>query len=415
MEVLEIHLWGEMVGVLSYNRLKRKTYFEYHPSFLKNNLELSPLILPKRKGVMEYDYSPYDSYKGLPEFISDSLPDKFGTDVFQTYLTTQGIPVNEVSPLDRLAYRGNRAMGALEFLPSKSTNTAIDQLNIEILSEVSNQIASSKPIGDFKKEVLYLFELGTSPGGAQPKIIINLNEQGEIFRGDGELKKGETSWLLKFNNAQDDFGLDKGKVEYAYYLMAKKAGININESKLIENKGEQLFMTKRFDRVDAGKLHMQTAMAFARMDWKNKNYSYEDLLKVIQFIHGGMEEKQEIFRRMVFNVLGKNIDDHTKNFSFLMDRTGEWELAPAYDVLFTAKYGYKPFQESHFLTINGKREGVKEEDMLELAKNFNIKQANEIINQVKEGIGEWESIADQLNINKETIDFVQEKLKLTNR
>lgn len=410
MEVLEVQIWNQLVGVLSYDRLKQKTYFEYAPAFLKNNLELSPMVMPKKKGIFEYDYSPYDSYKGLPEFISDSLPDKFGTDVFQTYLQTQGIEVSQVSPLDRLAYRGNRAMGALEFLPSKSTNTSIDQLNIEILGEVSNQIASSQPIGDFKKEVLYLFELGTSPGGAQPKIILNMNKKGEIFRGDIDLKKGETSWLLKFNNQQDDFGLDKGKVEYAYYLMAKEAGINISESKLIQNKKEFLFMTKRFDRVETEKLHMQTAMAFARMDWKNKTYSYADLLKVLQFIGLGLDAKQEIFRRMVFNVLGKNVDDHTKNFSFLMNKEGEWSLAPAYDVLFTAKYGYKPYQESHFLSVNGKRENIQEEDMLAVAKAFNIKHTENIIQEVREALSKWKSTASELNIEKKHIDFIESKI-----
>ena len=413
MNTIEIHIYNELVGVLSYDELKKETYFEYAPSFLKNNIELAPIVLPKRKGVMVFSNNDYNSYKGLPEFISDSLPDKFGTEVIKEYLLNKGIGANDLTPLEKLAYRGNRAMGALEFYPSKQTTLTKDSLDVALLNDLSNKIVNNEEIGRLEDGLVQLFEFGTSPGGAQPKIIVNRSKEGVLFRGDNKLKEGESSWILKFNNAKGDFGKDKGKVEYAYYLMAKAAGISINDSELLDFNGEKLFITKRFDRTNTGeKTHMQTAMAFAKMDWKNRVYGYEDLFKVLQFIGNGQMEKQELFRRMVFNILSKNVDDHTKNFSFLMNKQGEWCLSPAYDLVFTAKYGFSPHLDNHFLSINGKRNDFKLKDVLQLANDFNVKKSKQIIEQVNLALKGWRAIATDLSINEKHINFIEDKINV---
>jgi len=410
MKTLEVHIWNVLVGILSFDRQKQKTYFEYSQEYLDSELELSPIIYPKSKGVTEYDYSTTNSFKGLPAFISDSLPDKFGTEVFYAYLQSKGIKIQEISPLEQLAYRGNRAMGALEFIPSKKMDADKLNFNLSKLSEISNQITNKKLIGNFDKGMFNLFELGTSPGGAQPKILINKDKNGTIFRGDILPTKNQTSWILKFNNPTGDFGIEKGKIEYAYYLMAKKAGIEISKSELIQNNNEELFITQRFDRKNGEKIHMQTAMAFARMDWKSNSFGYEYLFKILQFINADQKDKQELFRRMIFNVLSRNIDDHTKNFSFIMNENGNWKLAPAYDLVFTAKYGFSQPNESHFLSINGKHNNITFKDVETLAKSFSVKRYKEIIDEVNFAVKQWKSIADEINISSENRDFVGSKL-----
>ncbi len=406
MELLEVYIYKNRVGVLSFDG--SKTYFEYDKDFLKNPIELSPLISPKSSAILSYDYPARDSFKGLPEFISDSLPDKFGTDVLDEYLRLQGKSVNELNPLELLSYRGDRAMGALEYVPTQ-VRSKDEQVNLASLNKISQEIGRDEKIGNLTENLLDLFEIGTSPGGAQPKVLIHIDEDGNIFKGDTAPKPSYKSYLLKFNNHYDYFEKDKGKIEYIYYKLAKEAGIRISPSRLLDIGDEKVFITKRFDRENGEKIHMQTVMSFARMDWKNKTYQYEDLFKILQFLGDNQLEKQELFKRMIFNVVYKNVDDHTKNFSLLMDKQGKWSLAPAYDLVFSAKYTFNQ-QPKHFLSVNGKREEITYEDVKKIGEEFHVNKIDDLINQVIEPIKIIELEAKRLEVKEEYVSFILEKI-----
>lgn len=407
MELLEVYIYGNRVGVLSFDG--SKTYFEYDKDFLKSPIELSPLISPKSSAILSYDYPARDSFKGLPEFISDSLPDKFGTDVLDEYLRLQGKSVNELNPLELLSYRGDRAMGALEYIPTQ-VRSKDEQVNLASLNKISQEIGRDEKIGNLSENLLDLFEIGTSPGGAQPKVLIHIDEEGNIFKGDTTPKPSYKSYLLKFNNHYDYFEKDKGKIEYVYYRLAQEAGIQISPSQLLDIGDEKVFITKRFDRENGEKIHMQTVMSFARMDWKNKTYKYEDLFKILQFLGDNQLEKQELFRRMIFNVIYKNVDDHTKNFSLLMDKQGGWSLAPAYDLVFSAKYTFNQ-QPKHFLSVNGKRDEITYQDVRQIAETFHVKNMDEIIDRVIAPSKLIVQEGKQLGIKEEYSSFMMSKIE----
>ena len=259
-----------------------------------------------------------------------------------------------------------------------------------------------------------LFHVGTSPGGAQPKVLINIDkESGDIFRGDNFPNNNQDSWILKFNK---DIGLDsdseRGKIEYVYYLIAKKCGINIMESKLLEIENEQFFMTKRFDRVNGEKLHTQTLNAFAGMNFMLPNtYSYEQVFTVLNKINLDYPSKEQIYRTLVFNVIGRNVDDHTKNFGFNMNKNGEWQLSPTYDLTFTYNNNYNR-EIPHFLSVNGKNEKHTKEDLIKIGKDYSIKKPIKIIDEIIDSFSLWDNLAEENKISKKTKAFIQSKLLL---
>ena len=421
MNLLEVKIWDRLVGVIVWNETSSSTSFEYSKEFIKREIELSPLINPlstkiiKSKADSIYTNTEsldIDTSKGLPLFISDSLPDKFGTELFAKYLEKEGKNYRDLTPIEKLAYIGNRGMGALEFRPTKLNQDSTKIIDLKKLNQLSKSLLNDEPISNVD-DMANLFHIGTSPGGAQPKVLININtKNGDIYRGDNLPSNDQESWMLKFNK---DIGLEsdqyRGKIEYAYYLMAKKSKINIIESKLMEIEGEYFFMTKRFDRKPNEKIHTQTLHAFAGMNFKLPNtYSYEQIFSILNKINLEYKCKEQLFRIMVFNVVSRNVDDHTKNFGFNMDKTGEWRFSPAYDLTFTFNENFKR-ETPHFLSINGKNENVKLRDILHIANEYSINNPNKIINEINQSLLQWNRIAEDLNIPIKTRDYIALKMK----
>lgn len=420
MNLLEVIIWERLVGVLVWDETSNTTSFEYSKEFIKDKIELSPLINPLSTKVIKSKVNSiytttenleFDTNKGLPLFISDSLPDKFGTEMFAKYLEKEGKNYRDLTPIEKLAYIGNRGMGALEFRPARLNQNNKKILDLKKLNQLSKSLLNDEPISNVD-DMANLFHIGTSPGGAQPKVLINIDtKNGNIFRGDKIPTNDQESWILKFNK---DLGLEsdqyRGKIEYAYYLMAKEAKINMMESKLMDIEGEYFFMTKRFDRKPGEKIHTQTLHAFAGMNFKlPNNYSYEQLFSVLNKINLDYKYKEQLFRRMVFNIIGRNVDDHTKNFGFNMDQNGEWRFSPAYDLTFSYNENFKR-ETPHFLSMNGKNENFKLTDILCIANEYSIKSPNKIINEINQSFLQWTRIADGLNIPTKTRDYIASKM-----
>lgn len=355
--------------------------------------------------------SEFNTNNDLPLFISDSMPDTFGTQVFSKYLEQQGKNINDLSPVDKLTYIGSKGMGVLEYYPSKKDKKDKRLLDLKELSELSAGLLNDEP-GANLNNLADLFHIGASPGGAQPKVLINIDfKTGNIYKGDSLAAKDQESWILKFNRERGDmFDGQQGKLEYAYYLMARQAGIKIMESRLEARDGAHYFMTKRFDRAPGGKLHTQTLHAFARMNYQRPNtYSYEQVFTVLNQMRMTYGDREQLFRIMVFNIIGRNVDDHTKNFSFVMDASGKWTLAPAYDLMFTYNENYNR-PTPHFLSVNGKNQGHRLPDILRVAKKYSIKRPKHIINEINGAFLNWETIATDLNISTEVRHYISEKL-----
>ena len=405
MELLEVHLWDEMIGVLAWDANQKSSFFEFNKKFLANALEPSPIIHPKSSNIIKAKEEEtatalsFDTDKALPLFIADSMPDQFGTQLFSSYLERKGKNYRNLSPLEKLSYIGKRGMGALEYKPSINTKAQNNSLSIKQLQQFSNSLINKRPIANLDN-MANLFHIGTSAGGAQPKILININaSSGDIFRGDLLPNDEEDAWILKYNR---DIGLatdaDRGKIEYAYYLMAQEAGILVMESKLLEIAGEFYFMTKRFDRQNGEKIHTQTLHAFAGMNYRLPNtYSYEQVFALVNRIKLDYPAKEQLFRLMCFNCMGRNVDDHTKNFGFNMNQGGEWNFSPAYDLTFTYNENYNR-PTPHFLSINGKNQDFELEDLLSVASNYSIKNPKRIIQQISTAFSKWEDIAIELKM-----------------
>jgi len=422
MNLLEIHIWGNLVGVIVWDETKQISQFEYAAAFIKSGIQLSPLINPSSSKIIkakpfvdeesEFDLS-FNTEKGLPLFLADSLPDKFGSELFAKYLEKEGRNYRDLSPIEKLAYIGDRGMGALEFKPVKYGPINNQQLDLKKLNDLSIALLNNEPIANVN-EMANLFHVGTSPGGAQPKVLINIDTNtGNIYRGDNLPTKNQESWILKFNRDIDqEIDKERGKIEYAYYLLAKAAKIDMMESTLKEIEEETYFMTKRFDRIQGRKIHTQTLHAFAGMNFKLPNtYSYEQLFSILNKINLDYLAKEQVFRRMVFNVIGRNVDDHTKNFGFMMDEKGNWTLSPAYDLTFSYNENYKRITP-HFLSINGKNNDFEIDDLLNVANEYSIKNAKKIIEEINTNFQDWNKIATELSISKKTVDYVSSKIRM---
>ncbi|WP_127139179.1 type II toxin-antitoxin system HipA family toxin [Flagellimonas oceanensis] len=413
VDVIGVTLWGENIGALSWDNDRNLGSFEFQPSFLSKALNVSPIHMPisGSKGKI-YNFPSLDeqTYKGLPGMISDVLPDDFGNHLIDRWLKLNGIRKSDFSPLDRLTYIGTRGMGALEFEPAKKLG--YDQsttLNISSLVELSGKIQQEREnisLNLQETEAMNeLIKVGTSAGGQRAKAIIAYNEATqEVRSGQTKVPNGFEHFILKFDGVTNNELGDPqgyGRIEYAYYLMAIDCGIEMMPSQLLEENGRAHFMTKRFDRIGQGeKMHMQTLCALAHFDYRKPGiYGYEDALDVMRELLLPKEQAIQLFRRMVFNVLARNQDDHTKNISFLMDRSGRWRLSPAYDVT----YAYNPsgqWTNGHQMTITGKRDNFNRKDLQTVADQINYKKGNEDIETIRKTLGQWEQYSDKAGIPK---------------
>ena len=384
-----VFIWDTPVGTVGWDSALHVAFFEYDDKFKKQNLELAPLMMPI-SGQQIYSFSGLseETFQGLPGLLADSLPDYFGNAVINAFLRAQGRPENSFDPVEKLCYIGKRGMGALEFKPALSRVRKSQKLNVNALSQLATEIMqkreSFKVSLDDKKSAFHdILQVGSSAGGARPKAVIAWNpETNEVYSGQVEAPTGCDYWLLKFDVQKD--GKSYGRIEYAYYLMAKAAGIQMSECRLLEDHDCAHFMSKRFDRQNGEKLHIQTLCAMRHMDYNNPvANSYEQAFDTMEKLKLLPNEKAQLFRRMVFNAVVRNHDDHTKNISFLMTRDGVWHLAPAYDMAWAYKPGSK-WTGQHQMSINGKHDGFSTEDFIAVAKHFDIFKPQEIINTVCE-------------------------------
>lgn len=427
--IVDVNLWGKNVGVLYWDTNRDLASFEYDGNFIRTGREVSPLTMPLEKSkdmVYQFAENRNNCFKGLPGLVADSLPDAFGNQIIDEWFASRGLSGNDITPLDRLCYIGQRAMGALEFEPSNSipglnssTRLYVNELT-ELAAEVfrNREMFQSKLLGH-DKNVLDILKVGTSAGGAKPKAIIAYNERtNEVRSGQVKAPEGFSYWLLKFDGGVyeehsriTDGIAGIGNIEYAYYLMAKDAGIDMTECRLLCEGDSYHFMTKRFDRTDAGeKLHIQTLAAIAHFD-RDHRYSYEQAFRVMRQLQLPHPQQEELFRRMTFNVVTRNHDDHTKNHSFLMDTSGGWNLAPAYDLC----YSYNPagvWTKQHQMSINGKRDRFTFEDLQTVAEKMGINKGKRIIEEVVSSASKWKEFAKEAGVKTTHSRLIEENLIL---
>lgn len=427
----KINLWGTTIGAVSLEEGQKTATFEYEPSFILSGIQVSPLMMPLKKGVFAFPNLSYESFHGLPGLLSDSLPDKFGNELINLWLTKQGRLPNSLNAVERLCYTGNRGMGALEYVPAiTSEEDEESKIQVSELTELASIILSNRKnlnvvFDECNKKNLSnslhkIISLGTSAGGARAKAVIAWNPKtNEVRSGQIKAQNGFEYWLIKFSGVngnkdkEDDDLADFGMLEYAYYLMAKDSGINMMPCRLLDDGKNRHFMTKRFDRTDEGKkIHSQTLAALCHFDFNVAgSASYEQAFSVLNALNVGHQDKKELFRRMIFNVLAFNCDDHVKNISFLMDKSGIWKLSPAYDVTFA----YNPagaWTSSHQMTINGKRSGFIKEDFENCKKIAGLKnkEADAIFEQVKTSVKKWKDFANNAGVSEERADAINELL-----
>jgi serine/threonine-protein kinase HipA len=423
VSAISVNLWGQRICAIAVDE-GGQLNTQFDPQFLKNNLDIAPISLPLEglrqnpNQIRRFNDLPERTFRGLPAFLVDSLPDDFGNALVNQYMASKGILPRDVTVLDRLAYTGKRAMGAFEFEPaSKDIVKNKSALEMSNLVEMARRALTGNLEDSPEQSLQDLLSVGTSAGGARAKAVIAWNPKtNEVFGGQFDAPPGSEHWLLKFDGVGEDteLGLSEGygKVEYAYYLMAKAAGIDMTESKLFEENGRSHFMTKRFDRVGNQKIFYQSLCGLMEMDFKQKGaHDYQQYLRVINALNLGHDALSQAFRRIAFNIMARNCDDHTKNFGFLMGADGMWSLAPAYDVM----YAYNPKGEwtyQHLCSINGKFDGHTRADLLALAKQFDIKNAALILDQVQSAVGSWKAFAQDAGVGSQLTNEVQSNLRL---
>jgi len=425
-----VRLWGRTIGAASLEDGARIAAFQYDPAFLASGIELSPITMPLSRRIYQFPSLAEVSFHGLPGLLADSLPDKFGNALIDAWLATQGRRPESCNAIERLCYIGVRGMGALEFAPARgpplkrSARVQVDEL-VELASEVLTHRASlqvSFAPGRRHDGLQDILRVGTSAGGARAKAIIAWNrDTNEVRSGQVKAPAGFDYWLLKFDgvNANKDKELEDPKgytvIEYAYALMAADAHIEMSECRLLEENGRRHFMTRRFDRLgDGGKLHMQSLAALAHFDFNSAGaYSYEQAFDVIKRLGLPMRAREQQFRRMLFNVVARNQDDHVKNVAFLMDKAGHWSLAPAFDVT----YAYNPaglWTSRHQMTINGKTDGFTLEDFKAVAQVAGLKRGRPeaVLLEVLDAVKQWPRYAKTAGVLDPQRDKITRTLRL---
>lgn len=414
-----VYLWGNLVGALAYEPASRISTFEYSPEWLNTGIEIAPLHMPLSTEKFQFPSLSSETYRGLPAIFADTLPDDFGNAVINAWLTRNGRDIDSFTSIERLLYTGNRGMGALEFEPAIVKSHSIsEQIELDSLIEMAQNIfdqranlsAGLQLAQKNNTAMSALFQVGTSAGGARAKALVAVNaDRTQLRSGQVEAPTGFEHYLLKFDGVEEHkvksevFGDPKGfgRMEYAYYLMAINAGINMSKSELLIDGDRAHFMTKRFDRKANKKLHYVSLCAMSHADYKKPGtYSYEQLLATARQLKLPRQDAIEIYRRMVFNVIARNHDDHTKNFGFLLNpENNQWRLSPAFDLAYSYKKD-SPWVNSHQMSLNGKRDNFKREDLLKigsLISNFK-KESEEILREVISIVSRWQEYAVKADV-----------------
>ena len=425
-----VKLWGETIGAVYWDETTGVASFEYTKACIDRNWELSPIKMPLGKTIYSFPElkptrnSEYDTFKGLPGLLADVLPDKYGNQLINTWLAQNGRPANSMNPIEQLCFIGTRGMGALEFEPTKM-KPAKQTFDVEIDSLVgiakkmlTQRIEFETNLEKSEQQAMTeLLKIGTSAGGARPKAIIAYNPKTrEVKSGQTNSPKGFEQWMIKLDAVSDaQFGESNGygRIEMAYHNMATDCGITMMESQLLEENGRAHFMTKRFDRGENNaKYHIQTFCAMQHYDYNEVNsYSYEQLFQTMRILRLPFPQAEQLFRRMVFNVIAKNCDDHTKNFGFRLKQDQTWELAPAYDIC----YAYRSDSQwvsQHALSVNGKRKDITKDDLLTIAKSISIKKGKRIINEINSVVSNWKNYADSCQVAPVLRDGIYETLEI---
>lgn len=427
-----IRLWGETIGAVFWDEKTGIASFEFTKVCKEKGWDLSPIKMPIQSSSSIFSFpelrptrnNEFDTFKGLPGLLADSLPDKYGNQLINSWLAQNGRPENSMNPIEQLCFIGTRGMGALEFEPTQLKPTKRTfSVEIDSLVEVAKKMLEKRTLFkvNLEKEeqeaMSELLKIGTSAGGARPKAIIAYNEHtGEVKSGQTQSPKGFEQWMIKLDAVSDaQFGESNGfgRVEMAYYDMATDCGIEMMPSKLLEENGRAHFMTKRFDREENNvKHHIQTFCAMQHFNYNEvTSFSYEQLFQTMRILRLPFPQAEQLFKRMVFNVIAKNCDDHTKNFAFRLRQNHPWELAPAYDIC----YAYREDSQwvsQHALSINGKRKGITREDLLLLAKSISIKKGNQFIDEINEVVSNWKYYAHKWKVTPKLTAIIDQNLEI---
>jgi len=416
-----VKIWGETVGAVAWDMRTGVASFEYESKFAESGWDLAPIKMPigQRNRIFSFPEllarnNESDTFKGLPGLLADSLPDKYGNQLINTWLAQNGRTQNSMNPVEQLCFIGERGMGALEFEPvllkdRKQTFSVEIQSLVDMARKMLSKREGFETNIEEQKVMTQILKIGTSAGGARPKAVIAYNEKTqEVRSGQTKAPKGFEHWLIKLDGvSEEQFGDTSGygRVEMAYYYMAKECGIEMMPSQLLEENGRAHFMTKRFDREGSKKHHTQTWCAIQHFDFSEVgSFSYEQLFQTMRELRLPYPQAEQMFRRMVFNVVARNCDDHTKNFSFRLKKDG-WELAPAYDVC----HAYRPgslWVSQQALSVNGKRQNISKHDLLTIARSMNIKKAKGIIQEINQNIRRWTEFAEKANVSSNLRDAI---------
>ena len=434
MEVAKIIIWGTFVGAVLWDEATGIASVEYDPAFKRKSWDLAPLKMPISSSQSLFSFPELrkkadgrlDTFKGLPGLLADVLPDRYGNELINLWLAQQGRPIDSMHPVEMLCFIGQRGMGALEFEPTTlKENKNTFSVEIDSLVEVAQKMLSAKQ--EFlahmnqgeEKALMEILKIGTSAGGARPKAVIAYNEKtGEVKSGQTKAPQGFEHWLLKLDGVSDvQLGATHGygRVEMAYYNMASACGIDMMPSRLLKENGRAHFMTKRFDREGGStRHHVQTLCAIKHFDYNAvTSFSYEQLFQTMRELGLSYPEAEQMFRRMVFNVIARNCDDHTKNFAFRLRKDQEWELAPAYDVCHAYRPG-SPWVSQHALSVNGKRQGISSADLLTIGRSIRTRsaanKANGIITEISETVNRWPSFAEEVKVAPSLRDAITSTL-----
>ncbi|MCP3865218.1 MAG: type II toxin-antitoxin system HipA family toxin [Aestuariibacter sp.] len=434
MEVITITYQDNVVGALSFDTEKGLGSFEYDPGFMKKGVELSPIKMPLSNRIYSFPELDFNTFKGLPGLIADSLPDDFGNAVLNAWVAGQGRSPSDITPLQRLQYTGKRGMGALEYAPATKLRSlnASQQVEIQSLVSIAQEILDSR--GNFEVELkqngqddreamMSLLSVGMSAGGARPKAVLAFNEDfTQVRSGQANAPSGFTHYLMKFdgvsehNKNQETFGdpLGYGAMEFVYHLMANKCGVDMMPCRLLHEGNRRHFITQRFDRIKNSKVHVQTLNGLAHVDYKKPGaFSYAELFGIARQLRLSAVEAEQLYKRMTFNIIARNHDDHSKNFAFMLKKD-KWSLAPAYDLAYSYKPGSK-WVNSHWMSLNGKRDKFTRSDFYSLEKLspiFNKKKIDDIIDSTIEHVSTWRQLAKEWDVPKTLIDEIQENLRL---
>ncbi len=433
-QVVNVNYAERVIGAVSFDTETGLGAFEYSPGFIDSGIELSPIKMPLSRQIYSFPEAGYETFKGLPGLVADSLPDDFGNAVLNAWVAAKGQSPNEITPLQRLQYIGQRGMGALEYSPAtrlKGLN-ASEKIEISSLVSIAQEILDSRQTfsltldhpGEADREaMLSLLSVGMSAGGARPKAVLAFNDDfTQVRSGQVNAAKGFTHHIMKFDGVsehrqgQETFGDPQGygAMEYVYYLMATQCGINMMPTRLLDEGSRRHFVTQRFDRLGNDKVHVQTLNGLAHVDYKRPgSYSYAEVFAIARQLRVPAKDAEELLRRLVFNIVARNHDDHSKNFSFLIvDK--QWRLSPAYDLA----YSYKPGSQwvnSHWMSLNGKRDGFSREDFYSLETlipSFSRNKINRVIDKTIDLVSQWSKLAAAQDVPKSLLKEIASNLRL---